>query len=112
VEASYIKAILEVLEKCGKLKFSIIIYTKRICDKWAKNFSNKFSEKGYYFYEPRKTCSVKRLHISGLILTAYIKSVSKFVDCQIHVDWDTQIEGARSSGRLNLVRRLICKDPQ
>jgi hypothetical protein len=89
VEASHIKVILEVLEKCGKLKFSILIYANGICDKWVKNFANKVSDKGYYFYEPRKTCSVKPLHSSGLVLTAYIKSVSSFVSCQTHGGWDT-----------------------
>jgi hypothetical protein len=82
---------------------------KSICDKWAKNFANRFSDKGY-FYEPRKTRSVKRPHISGIILTAYIKFLTSFVEFRIHVDWGTQIQGAWSSGWLNLVRRLIRKD--
>lgn len=112
MEASYIKVILEVIEKCGKLKFSILIYAKGICDKWVKNFNNKVSDKGYYIYEPRKTFSVKRQHISGLILTAYIKCVTSFVEYQTHGGWGTQIQGVRSSGRLNLVLRSIRKDPE
>ena len=56
---------------------------KSICDKRVKTFANKISDKGYYFYEPRKTRGVKRLRISGLILTAHIKCVTSFVECQI-----------------------------
>jgi hypothetical protein len=43
---------------------------KSICDKWVTNFANMDLDTGYYFYKSRKTCSVKRLPISGLILNA------------------------------------------
>jgi hypothetical protein len=42
----------------------------------------------------------------------HILKASHHLSAVRHTGDGTQIEGANSSGRLNLVGRLICKDPQ
>jgi hypothetical protein len=98
VEVSHTKTILKVLEKCGELKFSVLMYAKASATNGLQISLTWIWIRDIISTNPEKHAVLKRLHISGLILTAYIKCVTSFVECQIHGSWGTQIPGARSSG--------------
>jgi hypothetical protein len=93
VEASHIKTIPKVLEKCGELKFS-----KGICDKWVTNFDNMVLDKGYYFYEPPQKTVLNVCIFLELLLPHTLNVLHHLSSVRYTGAGAQKFRGARSSG--------------